>query len=199
MNLPKLNNSNQFYFTTESVAGTLGITKASARVLCSRYVKRGIFIRFKNNIYVSQYQFPSLSQEDLFYLSNLIQTPSYISFMTALSYYQVTTQITRNVIEAANPIRTQSFDSEKINFVYNKLNPRLYFGFERLGKFFIATKEKAFLDLLYFKSLGRYAVDLDSIDLRKLSIPSLKKLSKKFSKKTQIVLEEFLTSNSLKP
>lgn len=185
MNLIKLKQSQSPFFTTQKVAEVLGISEASARVLCSRYTRKGIFLRLKKNYYIFSFEQNLLSKEELFYISNLIQTPSYISLTTALSYHGMTTQITRDVIEAINPIRSEEFETGQFLFTYRKIKPELYFGFERRGKFFIATKEKALLDALYLTSLGRYDMDRSSIDLRCVSWPILKGLSKKFPKRTQ--------------
>lgn len=53
MNFPDLHElEKRLYFTAEDVASLLNIKSESAQVLCSRYVKRGIFVRLKNNFYV---------------------------------------------------------------------------------------------------------------------------------------------------
>lgn len=196
MNLLTLENSGRMFFTNDNIAEIFGISKPSARVLCARYFKNGVFLKLKKNIYILRNRFDLLNREDVFYLSNLIQTPSYISFMTALAYYEVTTQITRpDIVESVSLSRTSEFKSEKMDFVYNKVKFDLYFGFKRIGKFFIASKEKAFLDLLYFKTLGKNDFDMDSVDFSKLSIPDLKTLAIKFPKRTQFALIKILKQN----
>ncbi|MBU0705784.1 hypothetical protein KJ657_00105 [Patescibacteria group bacterium] len=198
MNLLKLEQNQRPVWTVQSIARTLGIKEASARVMASRYAKKGILTRLRNNLYLMKSLSRQVSQDDLFYLSNIIQTPSYISFMTALSYYGITTQITRNVIEAVSPVRTQYYEAEEWVFNYSKIDKDLYFGFIREGKFFIATKEKALLDCLYYSSMGRYSLDVDSIDLSGFSAAELQKMAKKFPKKTQVLLLKLLRNAGLK-
>ncbi|OGJ44355.1 hypothetical protein A2272_05785 [Candidatus Peregrinibacteria bacterium RIFOXYA12_FULL_33_12] len=198
MNIIKLENNGNLFFTTEDISRILNISDASSRVFCSRYVNKKILIRLKKDIYILKEKINLLEREDLFFLSNLIQTPSYISFMTAMAYFEVTTQMTRNIIEAVSVIRTKTFDSENFNFIYKKLKNNLYFSFNRIGKFFIATKEKAFLDCLYFQSLGRYDFDIESIDFNKLDLKILKKLSKKFPFKTQKLLNQLIQNSKFR-
>lgn len=194
MNLLTLENSGRMFFTNDTVAEILGISKPAARVLCARYFKNGIFLKLKKNIYVLRSRFDLINQEDIFYLSNLIQTPSYISLMTALAYYEVTTQVIRpDVVEAIGLTRSCEFESGNLSFAYRKINFGLYFGFKRIGKFFIASKEKAFLDILYLKTFGKYDFDLDSIDFGKLSISDLKILVTKFPRRTRTALIKILT------
>lgn len=192
MNLPQLEKDNRLFQTVGSVAELLGISIKSASVMCSRYAKKGIFIKLRNNMYLISSKIPYLTREEIFYLGNLIQTPSYVSFMTALSYYGVTSQITRDVIESANLLRTKEYDSGSLFFSYMKIKKDLFFGFERTGSYFIASKEKAFLDCLYMQSLGRYNPDMDSIDFSKLSKSLLKKLAEKFPEKTNRLLKKFI-------
>lgn len=192
MNLPQLEKYNRLFWATDSVAESLGISAKSASVLCSRYAKKGIFVKLRNNMYLASSKIPHLTRGEIFYLGNLIQTPSYISFMTALSYYGVTTQITRDVIESASLVRTKEYDSGSLFFGYMKIKKDLFFGFERIGSYFIASKEKAFLDCLYLQSLGRYNPDMDSIDFSKLSKSLLKKLAEKFPEKTNRLLKKFI-------
>jgi len=46
------NLNDRLFFTVEDVAELKGIAITSDYVLCSRYVRRGIFIRVKKNFYV---------------------------------------------------------------------------------------------------------------------------------------------------
>ncbi len=149
-------------------------------------------MRLKKNVYILKEKIGELSAEELFKLSNLIQTPSYVSFMTALSYYGVTTQISRGVVEAVSLNRSSEFDAEDLLFVYSRFKKALYFGFTKNGDFFIAIKEKALLDALYMSSFGKYNLDVSSIDFSQFSKKILFKFAKKFPKRTQKLLNELL-------
>lgn len=175
---------NKLFFTVSEVAETLGIKRESAWVLCNRYVKNGLFVRLKNNFYVLSQDWDRLGQESLFRLANYLQVPSYISFMTALSYYEVSTQVQRDFVENACLRRSVKFQIQGKELNYYKLKKRLYFDFIKKEDFFIATKEKAFLDALYLYSFGKYKLDFDSLDLKKLDTRRLKKIIKVFPDKT---------------
>jgi predicted transcriptional regulator of viral defense system len=181
--------ASKLYFTYEDVADTLKINQASAKVLCSRYAEKCLFIRLKKNLYVLKERWEQNSVQELYRISNVLQVPSYISLMTALSYYELTTQVQRGVIEAVSVKRTVKDEINDIAFYFYKIKKDLYFDFVKTGDFFIATKEKAFLDALYLYSLGKYAFDIDSIDIAKLDIKRIKKLLKKFPDKTKKVVK----------
>ncbi|MFN3551400.1 MAG: hypothetical protein ACK4WJ_06305, partial [Endomicrobiia bacterium] len=87
---------NKIYFTPEGVANLLKIKFDSAKVLCYRYAKSGLFIRLKKDFYILEEKWWNLKIEEKFKIANILSVPSYISLMTALSYYEVTTQIQRN-------------------------------------------------------------------------------------------------------
>jgi len=179
----------KFYFTVDDVADILNLKQPSARVLCNRYAKRGIFIRLKNNFYLLEQNWKNLSQEDLLRIANLLQVPSYISFTTALSYYEITTQIQRGFIESVCARRSVHFSVKGAKFTFYKLKKEYYFDFIKKGEIFIATKEKAFIDACYLYSFGRYALDFSALNLDKLDKSKIKKLIVKFPVKTQLVVK----------
>jgi predicted transcriptional regulator of viral defense system len=172
------------YFTVDDVAELFGIKKTSATVFCSRYAKRGLLIKLKNNFYITSNKLQNLSTNELFSIANILQVPSYISFMTGLAYYEITTQVLRNIIESASLKRSSEFVPESLNFRYFKLNKEFYFDFERKNNIFIATKEKCFLDSVYLYSFGKYKIDFSSLVLNKLDKERLTKLFKNYPRKT---------------
>lgn len=185
MNYLKLQKlKSKLYFTIEDMADILNIKPESARVLASRYVKGGIFLRLKNNLYVLEQNWDASSRDYFLRISNFLQVPSYISFMSALSIYEVTTQVQRNFFESASLKRSRRFEVRGAVFNFYKLKKEYYFGFVKKEDIFIATKEKAFIDALYLYSFGKYRIDFDSLDLDKLDKAKVKNLLKAFPRKT---------------
>ena len=173
------------FFSIHQVSEVLNIKPSSAKVLCSRYAQNGIMIRLKRNFYILREKWENLSFDEFYYITNILQIPSYISFMTALNYYNITTQVQRAYFESACIKRTNNFTIENKIFNYYKLQKKLYFGFERKDNFFIATKEKSFIDCLYLYSFGKYAFDISSIELDKLDPDEIEKMIKIYPEKTQ--------------
>lgn len=191
MNYIKLRRIQRLYFGYEEIARVLGITLLSAKVTAVRFVKNGVLVRPKRNIYILRERWDRMDMEEKFILANIIQSPSYVSLMTALDYYQVTTQIQQDFIESVLVNRTKQIESKGNIFKYTKIDKKLYFGFVKEKNFFIATREKAFLDALYLMSLKKYSFDISSIDLGKLDIKIIKKMIKEFPVKTQRLLEKY--------
>ena len=63
------------FFTQYDVAHALGTKLASAQVLCSRYVKRGLLIRLKRGLYVRTETLGHMGQTDLRPMALIYQTP----------------------------------------------------------------------------------------------------------------------------
>lgn len=173
------------YFTLGEVAQTFSLQTASARVLCSRYVRQGLLVRFKNNIYTTVWKWEGLTRQDLFTIANVLQVPSYISLMTALAYYDVTTQAQNNYQESVCLKRSVAYNVREAVFSYVKLQNRFYGDFIKKDGVFIATKEKAFLDAAYLFSFGKYKFDVDSLDMKKLELRKLKSLLSVYPNKTK--------------
>jgi hypothetical protein len=185
MNYAKLREIKKLYFGYEEISRLLGICPDSARVSANRYIKQGILVRVKRNLYVLKERWDGATREERFILANLAQVPSYISLMTALDYYEITTQMQSDFIESVGLKRTREIKAENAVFKYSKVDKKLYFGFLRENGFFIALPEKAFLDALYLSSLKRYRLDMASMDFSKLDMPRIKKMIKRFPEKMQ--------------
>jgi len=179
---------NKQYFTVEDIADILGIKFSSAKVLSSRYTDRGLFVRLKKNLYVLSERWQQNTSQDFFCIASILQVPSYISLMTGLCFYEISTQVQRDYFEAICPRRTKSFDIEGVIFNYYKIKKEYYFDFVRRGDYFIATKEKAFVDAIYLNSLGRYNFDINSIDIEKLDFKRVNRILNKFPEKTKKIV-----------
>jgi len=180
----------RLYFTVKDAADILRVKPESAWVLCARYVKEGIFLRVRKNFYVLSQKWESFSREDFFRISNFLQVPSYVSFMTALSWYEVTTQVQRNFFESASLKRSLQYETEGVAFNFYKLQKEYYFDFIKKNNVFMATKEKAFLDSIYLYSFGKYRLDMSSLDLEKLDKIRMKRLMRPFPQKTQKIISK---------
>ncbi len=93
-----------------------------------------------------------VDSDTLFFISNQIYQPSYISLETAMSYYGF---IPEGVfkITAVSTLKTNDFQTPIGNFGYQNIKPSLYFGYQMVsfGRFYfkMATPEKTTLDFLY--------------------------------------------------
>jgi predicted transcriptional regulator of viral defense system len=86
------------YFSVQDVAEVFNIKYDSAKVLCSRYVENGIFIRLKKDFYLVSGTLEKLEPEHLFKIANNLQIPSYISLFSALQYHGLTKEQKVNVL-----------------------------------------------------------------------------------------------------
>ena len=172
-------------FTLEDVAQSLGMHTASARVLCSRYVRQGVLIRLKKGFYTTAWKWENLNRQYFFKIANILQVPSYISLMSALAYYEVTTQAQNNYQENICLKRSIVYNVREAVFNYVKVQARYYGDFVKTDGIFIATKEKAFVDAAYLYSFGKYKFDVDSLDMKKLDIKKLRSIIKIYPQKTK--------------
>ena len=190
MKILKLKKINNLFFNIDNLASAFGISKASAVVTASRYADAGLIIRLKQNLYVTREKWENFNISYFFKLANILQVPSYISMMTALSFYQITTQIQQSFIESIAIKRTKTVQIEKTTFTYSKIKPELYCGFVRDQDIFIARPEKAFLDALYLKLIGRYQFDIHSIDFSKFDTKIMFEIAKSYPMKIQKMVDK---------
>lgn len=101
-------------------------------------------------------------------IANVLYAPSYVSLHHTLCFYEMIPEAVINITSVTMQ-KTRTFDNRFGRFVYQSVKPSFYFGYELLigrnGKsFFMATPEKALLDLLYLYPF--YKTEQDMIDLR---------------------------------
>jgi len=191
MKLAELNRIDKLYFGYEEIARVFDISHSSAKVTASRYVRQGLLLRMKRNLYVRRDVWNATGVTEKFVLTNLGQVPSYISLTSALEYYEVTTQVLRDFFESVAIKRTKEISLNGSIFRYSKIASELYFGFRKENGFFIATPEKALLDAFYLMSYGRYSLDIPALDSAKLDRGEIKRLSKRFPLRTRRMLKKY--------
>jgi len=191
MNFPDLRElEKRLYFTAEDVASLLRIKSESALVLCSRYVKRGIFVRLKKNFYVMEHNWNRYENDDFFQLANFLQVPSYISCVSALAFYGITTQVPRRWYESVSLKRSIRYTMHSVTFHYFKIKTPYYFGFLKTGTTFIAEKEKAFLDACHLCAFGEYTVDWSAMNINGLDKVAIEEMMKAFPDRTKNYVHE---------
>jgi hypothetical protein len=89
--------------------------------------------------------------------------------------------------------KTKRLTVEGRDIEFRQIKKELFCGFEMQDGIYVAKPEKAFLDLVYLASRGIALLDLDEIDLKKLSIAKVKELVKKFPVYTQIYLNKLIS------
>jgi predicted transcriptional regulator of viral defense system len=180
----------KLFFSAGDVAELVHIKSASAYVLCSRYVRKGIFVRLKKDFYVLDRNWERYTEHDFFRIANFLQVPSYISCLSAMSFHGLTTQVPRNWFESVSLKRTTRINARDKVFHYFKLKKTCYSGFEKMGDIFIATKEKALADACHFSAFGSYAVDWSAIDVNAVDKSMMAQISDAFPARTIRIIRD---------
>lgn len=131
-----------------------------------------------------------------FNIANLIYSPSYISFETALNYYGILSQFPYEITSATTKKskNKQIFD---IFYSYSHLKNNLYFGYEKVNNILIALPEKAILDQIYLSLKGYKKINIDEYDLEIIKKTRLKQFFKKYPKTKQTQKMELIINRIL--
>lgn len=144
-----------------------GIKSTTVDTYISQSLRCKEIISLKNGLYVSA-DFYNKNNGDisyLFYLSNIIRAPSYVSSWSALQYYNLTTEVIYTITSTTLKV-TRSYKTKISNFSYQTIQKDLFSDFSLAkGKFdfFIASPAKALFDLLYFKTHQFRSVQFENI------------------------------------
>jgi predicted transcriptional regulator of viral defense system len=113
-----------------------------------------------------------INESTLLAIANKIYKPSYISFETAMSHYQLIPE-SIYMITSASTRRTSMFETPMARFSYRTIKPALFFGYSLLaGGIKMAFMEKAILDYFYINPAVRTEDDFVSLRINKEEILS---------------------------
>jgi predicted transcriptional regulator of viral defense system len=151
-----------------------------------RWEKQGLLIKLRNGYYA----FADIASNDGFahYAAGKIYKPSYISLHTALAFHGIIPKAT-NEITSVSSLKTSTFENSLGTFSYKKIKPSLMFGYNAVEKngftFFMASPEKAILDLLYLYPSYNFKKEIRSLHLDWNKLTTFAKIFEK-----QIILEK---------
>jgi predicted transcriptional regulator of viral defense system len=134
--------------------------------------KKGVLLRIRNGWYSLTNEIQSL--EHLYYVSNKIYSPSYISLQSAFAHYG---WIPEGVftITAVSTLKTKAFDTPKGRFSYSNIQAPLFWGYKILNVdgrgVKMAEPEKALLDFIYFHPKIQQHTDYESF---RFNLPRMK-------------------------
>lgn len=135
---------------------------AETRNRVSLLSKVGWLIRLKKGLYVVVTDIGTLAVNDisLYTISQALNKNSYISFEGALQHHGMFDQMLAGV-GAVTFQRARRYKIKETEIRFFKIKKEYYFGFSQersdIGLVNVATKEKALLDILYFRSSAYYA------------------------------------------
>jgi predicted transcriptional regulator of viral defense system len=154
----------------------IGEDRAYLNIILSRFVKRGMMVRLRKNLYVARSYLDHTDRKGLFsdyveFVANKLYSPSYLSLDYVLYESNMLTEIPRN-ITSVGLRKTDQFSNELGNFIYHKVKEELFHGFAviKKGNFSIlkATKAKALFDFLYLRK--RMLLDKRAIEELRLNL-----------------------------
>jgi predicted transcriptional regulator of viral defense system len=115
-----------------------------------------------------------------FVVANHLVPGSYVSLQMALAYYHLIPEHVA-VVTSVTTQRPVTYENKFGRFTYRHINPALFYGIDyRLlvddEYAYVATPEKALLDLVHLRPGGDSAAYLESLRLQNLEILDLKRL-----------------------
>ena len=136
------------------------------RTALTRWVKKGYLVQLRNGIYAFREWVNTPNAH--FTSACFMYRPSYITGYSALAYYGMIPEFVAH-ITCATTLKTCSFTNDLGIFVYQHIKPELFVGYALFSvvnqrSFYIASPEKALIDLLYLNPNIKSVEDM--IELR---------------------------------
>ncbi len=160
---------------------------APLKVQISRWEKAGKLIQLKRGIYLLADAYRKVEVYEP-YIASILKKPSYLSLEKALEYHNLIPEAVK-VYTSVTTKRPAKFSSEVGVFRYKHIKNSLFWGYKaitlRRQTGFLATPEKALLDLIYFNGINISNDYLEGLRLQNVSQINLETLfeyAKKFEK-----------------
>ncbi|MBX2997173.1 MAG: hypothetical protein KF893_01590 [Caldilineaceae bacterium] len=169
--------------TFEQIAEAMSesVSREALRYRVAQMSKAGWLIRLKRGVYLVVTDISTLGFVDVspLVIAQALNRESYISFESALQYHGMFDQLLAR-IDSVTTITTRRYQVLETTYTFSKIQPDYYFGFrdeQVQGQIVaVAEREKAILDILYFRSsaytasliLEKLATYEDDFDFDKL-------------------------------
>ncbi len=185
--LSKFNKFKKPFYTFSDLQLILGLEKLSTNKRIIDLTKQGFLVKLARNVFV-----PSFWEYDPLEVASSINQPAYISFESALSYYQVLRHFDDGLITLASFICFNKRTIGGNTVILSRIKKNLFFGFEKRGKIMIATPEKALLDLAYLVSYGNGESSFDEFDLSTLNKKRFEKYLNLYPEQTKRFVDKVI-------
>lgn len=142
-------------FTLDDAAKILNAKRGYAKLFLHRCTKRGILGSAERGVYYLN------KRANEYEVASNILRPSYVSMISALYYYGLTTQIPRNVYVISTKRHTPIKDVLGFKIIFRRIGKTMMFGYhkEGNGNIFVADPEKAIVDIFYFHDVNDLSED----------------------------------------
>jgi predicted transcriptional regulator of viral defense system len=181
---------NKPFYTITDLEKITSLPRISLYVALKRWVSGGVIERVAQGIYLPMGSVISMEN-----VAVQLYIPNYLSFESALAKYGILNLIPYTLTFATTR-KTRKYILQEQEVEFRQIAPELFFGFEMRNGIYIATPEKAFLDQVYFVARGKATLDLDELDIKKLSTKTLKDYSKQFPAYVRNNMENMINKKS---
>jgi len=178
---------NKPFYSIADIEKITGVSRKSIYVTLNRLVEKGILERIGTGIY--RLFTAKVSVEKI---AGSLYMPNYLSFESALSRYGILNLVPYTLTFATSR-KTKRSVIEGRDVEFRQVKKDLFWGYQMQGGIYVARPEKAFLDLVYLASRGIASIDLDEINLKKLSMTTVKEFSKRYPEYTRVYLNKLIS------
>jgi predicted transcriptional regulator of viral defense system len=155
------------------------VNPATVRIQLTRWSDRGLIIQLRRGLYSLAPPYQKVKPHP-FMIANLMQRASYVSCQSALSFYALIPDVVPATVSVTTR-RPRRWETTLGTFLFRHVKLNLMRGYHltELGngqRAFIATPEKALLDLVYLHAKGDSAAYLNELRLQNLDRLNMEEL-----------------------
>lgn len=182
--LRKLEAIDKPFFTVSDFEKITQLPRGALYVALKRWVDMRVVERIGHGLFV-----PFGKNVNVEIIAGQIYLPCYLSFEYALSKYGIL-NLVPYTLTFASPRKPRRYTIAGRDVEFRKIKRDLFWGFRNTEGSYVAEKEKAFLDQIYFYKKGIGSFDISEMNLKILSKRKLHDYSKRYPAYVGVFLQE---------
>lgn len=157
------------------------VSDTRLRPQLSRWVKAGKILQLRRGVYLLASPYRKIEPHP-FLIANYLRTGSYVSLQSALAHYGLIPEHVP-VVTSVTTARPERLDTPVGTYSFRHVKKSCFFAYVQVAisqnqHAFIATPEKALLDLMYLTPGGEHDLYLRELRLQNLEIMDIDALAK---------------------
>jgi len=166
----------------------------SIAVQLTRLVQNNILSHVARGWYANPFHPPTTEE-----IAMVLRNPSYLSLEYALSHHGILSQRAYTLTLVTTQKR-YLYERKEAVYEYHQIKKALFWGYTEEDNIFVATPEKALIDLVYLRmvhgdlSMDRFGSLLDDMYLEDLDTEKITEYSQRFGGKTKEIIQRRLFS-----
>lgn len=173
--IEEIKDRDMIFFSPNDISRFLDLEKRNTYNLLSRMEDKELIERVESGRYILT---ETISSRDVYEIASNMVNSSYLGFLSALHFHDLTDQVPRKV-QIATTVRKKNLEIQGTEVEFVKIQPDDYFGYQNYNGVISSNPEKTVIDCLRLPSKAGDFSNILDIDFTQLNTEKLVRYCKR--------------------